>query len=159
MIFPGKYESLPAISAFVTQFARELGFDEDAVYAVELAVDEACTNIIEHAYKHDDGTIVCSCAELKKGIKITLEDQGKTFDPLEVPEPDPSLPLEKVSPRGAGLFDAQDDGRSALRVRPRKRQRPDDGQAHFLTVHCVRWLPQTGQYMGLIGKTPPFQRR
>lgn len=104
MIFPGKYESLPAISAFVTQFARELGFDEDAVYAVELAVDEACTNIIEHAYKHDDGTIVCSCAELKKGIKITLEDQGKTFDPLEVPEPDPSLPLEKVSPRGAGLF-------------------------------------------------------
>jgi serine/threonine-protein kinase RsbW len=104
LIFPGKYESLPAISDFVTKFAREVGFNEDAVYAVELAVDEACTNIIEHAYKHEEGDIVCACVEISNGIKITLLDQGETFDPRYVPEPDPALPLEKVSPRGAGLF-------------------------------------------------------
>lgn len=104
MIFPGKYESLPAISDFITQFAREIGFDEDAVYAVELAVDEACTNIIEHAYKHENGKIVCKCSQINKGIKIVLEDQGRSFDPTNVPEVDPTLPLEKLSPRGAGIF-------------------------------------------------------
>lgn len=104
MTFPGKYESLPAISDFITQFARDIGFDEDGVYAVELAVDEACTNIIEHAYKHQDGKIVCKCTKINNGIKIVLEDQGRTFDPGTVPEVDPTLPLEKLSPRGAGIF-------------------------------------------------------
>ncbi len=104
MTFPGNYTSLPAISAFITQFAREAGFDEHDVYAVELAVDEACTNIIEHGYNSEPGEITCTCQSTEDSIKIVLKDRGKSFDPEKVPQPDPTLPLEEVSARGAGLF-------------------------------------------------------
>lgn len=105
MKFPGKFESLPAISEFVTQIAREAGLDSKEVYAVELAVDEACTNIIEHAYRETyAGEIECSCQPVKKGLKIVLRDRGKSFDPEVVPDPDLNLPIEEVSARGAGLF-------------------------------------------------------
>lgn len=105
MKFPGKYESLPAISEFIKQIAREIGFNEDDVYAVELAVDEACTNIIEHAYKKaGSGIIVCSCQPIDTGLKITLKDRGNSFDPEKIQDVDTTLPLEDVSARGAGLF-------------------------------------------------------
>lgn len=105
MKFPGSFESLPAISLFITAIARDIGFNEDEVYAVELAVDEACTNIIEHAYANKgSGDITCSCEQVGDGIEIVLKDQGKRFNPEGIPEPDPNLPLEKVSARGAGLF-------------------------------------------------------
>jgi serine/threonine-protein kinase RsbW len=105
MKFSGTYESLPAISDFVRQIAGEAGLNEDDVYAVELAVDEACTNIIEHAYaKQKSGEIVCSCEAMSDGLEIVLMDQGKKFSPEGIPEPDPTLPLEQISARGAGLY-------------------------------------------------------
>jgi serine/threonine-protein kinase RsbW len=105
MIFPGKYNSLPAIGEFISQVAREAGFNEDDVYAVELAVDEACTNIIEHSYAgRRDGEITCSCFFKPDGLEIILRDTGKSFDPENVPLPDSTQPLEKLSARGAGLY-------------------------------------------------------
>ena len=48
--FPASYDSLKSIGELSTQAAKEAGFDDNAVYEVQLAVDEAATNIIEHAY-------------------------------------------------------------------------------------------------------------
>ena len=33
---------------------REVGLDEDFIFKVELACDEACTNVIQHAYGGED---------------------------------------------------------------------------------------------------------
>jgi len=103
--FPGRFENLAQISDFVTQIAKEAGFDSRQVYAVQLAVDEACTNIIEHGYGCEgQGDIVCSCDSTAEGIIIIIKDWGKRFDPEEIPEPDYDVPLEKLQYRGAGLF-------------------------------------------------------
>jgi len=48
--FPGKYSSLERIGDFVRKIAKEAGFESLSVYSIEMAVDEACSNIIEHAY-------------------------------------------------------------------------------------------------------------
>ena len=67
---PGRYENLVKISSFVVQAAKEAGFDAAATYAVELAVDEACSNIIDHAYGGENiGEMQCS-VEVKKGELI-----------------------------------------------------------------------------------------
>ena len=47
---PGRYENLVKLSEFARQAAQEAGLDSFAIYSVETAVEEACTNIIEHAY-------------------------------------------------------------------------------------------------------------
>jgi serine/threonine-protein kinase RsbW len=43
---------LGMIRNFVTALAKEMGFEEEATDQIELAVDEACANVIRHAYKH-----------------------------------------------------------------------------------------------------------
>jgi serine/threonine-protein kinase RsbW len=103
--FSGRFESLAGIRKFVFQAASDAGFDEKEIYAVELAVDEACSNIIEHSYGGESkGEIECTCNDLKDRLEIILKDDGKPFDPGEVSHPDFSLPLEDLKPRGAGLF-------------------------------------------------------
>lgn len=103
-IFPGRFSSLSAISDFVTQAAREAGLDEDAISAVQLAVDEACSNIIEHAYGGEDrGEIECTCYINAEGLTIVLRDQGRPFDPTRVPEPDPHPDLKNCPVGGLGL--------------------------------------------------------
>jgi len=103
--FPGKYESLEKIRRFVVQTAEDAGLDQSAVYAVELAVDEACCNIIDHAYGEEGvGDIICSIADEPSVIRIVLEDKGLPFDPSKVPAPQLNLPLEKLKMRGVGFF-------------------------------------------------------
>ena len=72
--YPGRYASLAKISEFVAKSAAKAGFDNKEVYAVKLAVDEACTNIIEHGYGGEGkGKIRCTCDVTSGQIKITLE--------------------------------------------------------------------------------------
>jgi serine/threonine-protein kinase RsbW len=103
--FPGRYENLIKIESFFAEAAEKAGMDSASVYAVKLAVDEACTNIIEHAYGGEDrGEIQCSYEIMDDGLRIILRDWGDTFDPSTVPEPDYSVPIEELKPRGAGVF-------------------------------------------------------
>jgi len=103
--FSGRFESLAGIRKFVFHAASDAGFDEKEIYAVELAVDEACSNIIEHAYGGEGkGDIECTCNDIKGGLEIILKDDGKPFDPGAVSQPDFSVELEEIKPRGAGLF-------------------------------------------------------
>ncbi len=103
--FPGQFGSLVAISEYIIQAATQAGLDDSQVYEVQLAVDEAATNIIEHAYHDTDkGVIECSYEILPNGIKVILVDRGKPFDPADVPEPVFTTDIEEVKPRGLGIF-------------------------------------------------------
>ena len=103
--FPARFESLEKISQFVVEAAKEAGFDESAIYAIELAVDEACSNIIEHAYGGEGrGDIRCTYQIANNNLKIILRDQGRPFNPNSIAEPNFGAPLEELKPRGAGLF-------------------------------------------------------
>lgn len=103
--FPGRYTSLAEISEFVAQAAQDAGFESKEVYAVKLAVDEACTNIIEHGYGGEGiGNIECSCCVDADALTIKLRDWGIAFSPEDIPDPNFNVPLEKLEPRGAGIF-------------------------------------------------------
>ncbi len=103
--FPGDFESLAKISEFVTQAAREAGLNNSDVYAVELAVDEACSNIIDHAYGGEGkGDIECSVEVTDQGLTIILRDFGQSFRPESIKPPRLDAPLKKVKSRGVGLY-------------------------------------------------------
>lgn len=106
--FPASYKSLAAISKFVTAGAEAAGLDDKAAYAVRLAVDEACTNIIEHAYAGMEAMeaqgITCSYRVSDKALTITLRDRGRPFNLDEVPEPDICSPLEERQIGGLGVY-------------------------------------------------------
>jgi serine/threonine-protein kinase RsbW len=104
-IFPGNYQSLPKISHFVVEAAQEAGLDDKEIYEVDLAVDEACCNIIDHAYGGEDrGDMQCTVEIGENTLTVVLKDRGRPFDPSRVPLPIFDVPVEQLKRRGAGFY-------------------------------------------------------
>jgi serine/threonine-protein kinase RsbW len=104
-VFPGRYESLASISEMILQAAQQAGLDSQATYAVQIAVDEACANIIEHAYGGEGiGDITCTVNPDKSGLTVLLKDTGKPFNPRLIKNPNTRLPLSKRKEGGLGLY-------------------------------------------------------
>ncbi|HEX9117017.1 MAG TPA: ATP-binding protein [Anaerolineae bacterium] len=100
----GHRSDLPSIIDFVEDSAAEAGVDPGIRFDLQLAVEEACTNVIEHAY-HDQGGEFEVCFETRdRDVRITIHDHGQPFDPARVRRPDLSLPLEDRRVGGLGLF-------------------------------------------------------
>lgn len=103
--FPARYDHLRAISAFVLDAIKDAPFDSRQRYAIDLAVDEACSNVIDHAYGGEgQGEIRILLEFNETGLIITIQDDGATFDPGCVAEPDLTSPLETRCERGLGVF-------------------------------------------------------
>jgi len=103
--FPARFDSLSAIDRFVASAAEGAGFDRCTVYQVRLAVDEACSNIIEHAYGGESGGVIeCSLGVSSGELTIVLRDYGDPFDPESVPEPDVNASLQDRPGGGLGLY-------------------------------------------------------
>lgn len=110
--FPGRYDEIQKICQFVADGAASCGLGATAVFHIELACDEACTNVIEHAYGGEDkGQIRVAWQALGDKFIITIHDNGRTFDPDAVPKPAlPDLPdgapppdIDEVKVGGLGI--------------------------------------------------------
>ncbi len=103
--FPAQFEYLDAIRDFAAEAARQAGMDEKEIYNVQLAVDEAASNVIEHAYEGiPDGQIEITLTVRRDTLSIVMCDQGRPFDPNIVAEPDINAALEDREIGGLGLF-------------------------------------------------------
>ena len=79
-------------------------FDEKEVGRLELAVDEACANVIEHAYGHDANKEVIVRAKLDENeFSIDIEDTGKGFDPAMVNQEELEQLISKRRTGGLGM--------------------------------------------------------
>lgn len=103
--FTCSLQNLEKICNHVSDCAREAGLDQSEIYAVQLAVDEASTNIIEHGYGQEcPSRIDITCEILENGLKVVIYDDAEPFDLDSVPEPDLNVSLDEVKPRGLGIF-------------------------------------------------------
>lgn len=101
--FASKMTVMPEILAFVEEVCAEAGVHSLLLFDLQLAIEEACSNIIEHAYRGKRGLFHLTFAVENSAVVITLQDQGRPFDPKAVAKPDPTLPLEKRPIGGLGL--------------------------------------------------------
>lgn len=103
--FAAKFDFLDEIREFVGEIARTGGFGEKDVYNIQLATDEAASNIIEHAYEGiPNGVLDLSCGMESDTIKIILIDYGLPFDPSTIPMPDLKADLSDRKIGGLGIF-------------------------------------------------------
>ena len=108
------------------------GFDEDEIQFIILAVDEACANVIRHAYNNrTDGPIALACTTSDNRIEFRLLDHGKSAVEQDLK----SRSLDEVRPGGLGMhlirsimdevhYDSGGDGNKlilAKSMRPRPR--------------------------------------
>ena len=103
--FSADFANLDAIRNFVGEAAEQAGFSGKEVYAVQLAADEACSNVIEHAYAgQPDGEIEIDCNVMGGQITIVIHDHGKEFDISTVRKPNLSRDLSEREVGGLGVF-------------------------------------------------------
>ena len=102
---PAQLDSLAVISEFVNSATHRAKMSEREAWQVQLAVDEAATNVIQHAYSEDTpGVIRLSWLVDAGELQITLIDNGRPFDPTQVPAPDIHSPFEDRQAGGLGIY-------------------------------------------------------
>ena len=101
-----KVENIPKVAEFVTESLQKLGMQDGKIFDLNVAVDEACTNIIQHGYSPDEeGTIEIQCQLLNENkAAVLIKDRGKPFDPTKHTNVDTTSNLEERRPGGLGLF-------------------------------------------------------
>src|SRR5687768_11412641 len=74
--------NLSLVRDFVRQFLRPLDFTDVEKDLIVLGLDEACTNIIRHAYNHEPDRLICLVCELSEsGVRFRLRDFGSQANP------------------------------------------------------------------------------
>lgn len=98
-------ENLSEIRDFVSGNAAEAGLPSSTIDNIILAVDEACTNIIKHAYKlSPKGEIIIRIDYDEEKFTITIIDYGKSFEPDRVPRPDLQKYYREHRVGGLGMY-------------------------------------------------------
>jgi serine/threonine-protein kinase RsbW len=87
--------------------AERLGFKEQCLFAIKIAVEEALVNAIKHGNKLDPGKhVIIEAAISPRQAEISIEDEGPGFDRGLVPDPLADENLEKPSGRGILLIES-----------------------------------------------------
>jgi len=83
--FPADVNLLAAVRAFLVSVLHEYGYEQDMVNDLEMAADEAVTNVVEHAYQFDGRKTVFVELKLERaGVQVRVKDNGRAFNPLQV---------------------------------------------------------------------------
>jgi serine/threonine-protein kinase RsbW len=98
-------DNLSAIRDFVKLAAEDFNIQKDIAGKIVLAVDEACTNVVKHAYQYSpDGDITIKLGIENDRFVISITDNGRTFDPELVPDPDIRKYHKERKIGGLGMF-------------------------------------------------------
>ncbi len=99
------FANLAAVAEFITSATADWSVDDRTTYNIQMAVDEAVTNVIEHAYKgRSDGPIQISCDIKGNDFIVEIQDNGVPFDPKKVAKPQTKGPLSERTVGGLGIY-------------------------------------------------------
>ena len=96
--------NIPLITDSIADYLTSAGVITDIIPDIELAVDEAVTNIVLHGYKKGPGTIAITCTITGTAVQIAIRDSAPAFNPLTIPPPDISADLADRVAGGMGIF-------------------------------------------------------
>ncbi|MEJ7668410.1 MAG: ATP-binding protein [Casimicrobiaceae bacterium] len=99
------FDNLPLFLRFIDDFCARINADADVNYALRLAVEEVCTNLIEHGYAgRPPGPIEVTADRGADRVTLTIRDRAPPFDPASSPAPDLTSDLEHREPGGLGWY-------------------------------------------------------
>lgn len=98
-----RFEMLDIVQTVLTQCCGILGFDEESVHYMSVAVRESVVNAIKHGNKQDETKRVHVQFTLHdRALEVQVRDQGAGFDPSAVA--DPLAPENLLRAYGRGIF-------------------------------------------------------
>jgi serine/threonine-protein kinase RsbW len=88
---------------FIDHACTRIAADADTRFALRLAVEEVCTNLIQHGHAdRDPGPIEIAAQRGHDRVTLTIRDHGRPFDPARAPPPDLTSDAESRQTGGLG---------------------------------------------------------
>ncbi len=102
---PASTAYISAVRDFVGLYANQFGFNDREVDEIRLAVDEAYTNVIKHAYQFDETQhVLITLGSHTNEFWISITDRGRAFDPQQYAEPDIKERIKLKKRGGVGVY-------------------------------------------------------
>lgn len=99
-----RLEEIGNVAQRIEAFGLAHGLSSEVVFALNLALDEVVTNIISYAYvdaaEHEIGIRVTLDG---KDVSVRVEDDGRAFNPLDIPKPDLRPDIDRRPVGGLGV--------------------------------------------------------
>ena len=127
-ILNNQLSEIPRLHDLLIEFGRTQSISESALSSLNLALEEIFTNIISHGFQDtQEHNILLRVMLEEEELVAEVEDDGTPFNPLDVPAPDVTRPIEDRPIGGLGIHltkkmvDGIDyslrDGKNVLRFR------------------------------------------
>ena len=105
LILHNNIQQSPQLADFVETIAGEKNLDQAMAMSLNLALEEAVTNVILYAYPDGiDGLVDIEAYIREDCLEFILSDSGKPFDPTAAPEADVTLGVEERNIGGLGIY-------------------------------------------------------
>jgi len=101
---PARHESLQEFIAFISECAEDKGLSDETAGRMELVLEEALVNIFNYAFPLGEGWVEVSCVDDGPGLLIEIRDNGISFDPLSLPDPDLASDASDRMIGGLGVY-------------------------------------------------------
>jgi anti-sigma regulatory factor (Ser/Thr protein kinase) len=93
-------DQLCSVRRLVESFLAEESLTPEELGLITLAIDEACANVLRHAYHGSPGKLHLRLQRLATRLRVTLRDFGTPCDPQKIRSRD----LTDFRPGGLGVF-------------------------------------------------------
>jgi len=101
---PNDLRELARVDALAGAFLERQQVEPHVLYATRLVLEEALSNVIRHGYADEERHEISVCLRVRGGsVELSVEDDGREFDPLSAREVDVRAPLEERPTGGLGL--------------------------------------------------------
>lgn len=99
-------ENITVVTDFINAQLNSLDCSLENQFTIDVAIDELFGNIVHYAYGTDTGkvTVRFETDDAPPAVMITFIDSGIPFNPLEITEPDTTLPAQEREIGGLGIF-------------------------------------------------------
>ena len=104
LILHNDIQQIPQLADFVETIATEKNLDQGTAMSLNLALEEAVTNVIQYAYPEgSDGLVDIEAVIRDNQLDFIISDSGKAFDPTAKAEVDISMGVEERPIGGLGI--------------------------------------------------------
>ncbi|MDQ0247793.1 serine/threonine-protein kinase RsbW [Bacillus fengqiuensis] len=108
MKIPAKPEYVAIVRLTLSGVANRMGFPYDDIEDMKIAISEACTNAVQHAYKEEAGEVTVGFGLFDDRLEIMVADQGVSFNfehlKQNIGPYEPSQDIELLPEGGLGLY-------------------------------------------------------
>ena len=93
LTMPARPEGVGVVRQALAGMADALDFEASVLADMKMAVTEACTNVVVHAYDVDSGVLEVEMSATEDGLTIVVRDHGTGIQPRPAQSESPALGL------------------------------------------------------------------